>query len=113
MTNQALPPAFAALAPFVERWSVASQDERHRRRVASSLGELREFYDAIFPRMDDIIGHLNAHPLCDPEELPPGERNLYRLALSFMLISLPIDLRWKASDLTEGLAADRVSFVPA
>jgi hypothetical protein len=112
MSVRTLPIEFADLEQFVPAWTIEDQNDRHRKRVRSSLDELRAFYDAIYPRMNDLMGYLNGIPLCDPDELPPEAKNLYLLALSFMMISLPIDLRWRTSDLPEALAPERVIFTP-
>lgn len=86
-----LPAQFAELEPFAE-WIIPRERDRHLKRIGSGMEDLRRFYDAILPRMDEIMGVLKQYPV---DSAPPPEvRNLYFLALSFMEVSLPIELRW-------------------
>jgi hypothetical protein len=87
----ALPVQFAELEQFVE-WMISDELGRHRKRIGSGMEDLRRFYDAMLPRMDEIMGVLKQYPV---DSAPPPEvHNLYFLALSFMEVSLPIELRW-------------------
>ena len=51
MTDLSLPKSFEVLEPLVATWALATQDERQQRRIHSSRGELRAFYDAMQPRL--------------------------------------------------------------
>jgi|SRR5579885_305108 len=86
-----LPAQFAELEQFAE-WIVADERGRHLKRIAAPIEDLRRFYDAMLPRMEEIMGLLKQYPV---EAAPPPEvRNLYLLALAFMEASHPIELRW-------------------
>ena len=61
MTAQSLPAPFAGLEPFID-WSLTRERERTEKREASTMEEVREFYDAVFPRMEEIVKHLDAFP---------------------------------------------------
>ena len=81
------PAEFSDLERFRE-WSVATDAERIEKRGDSSDDELRAFYDAILPRMDDVFQYLNRHPL---DRMPPDARRLFDLAISFMEIANTIE----------------------
>jgi hypothetical protein len=108
---QELPPGFEELAPFVSEWGLATERERHRKRVGSSLDQVRAFYEAVTPRIHDIIAHLCNYPGADPNDLPPPERNLYNLALAFMECSHPIDLKWQRPDIDDAFPVERMEYL--
>lgn len=89
MTNQpTLPPAFADLAPFLD-WALPTADERQQRRLAATSEGLRAFYDAVLPRLEDILSAVDEYPLgALPEELRP----LYGIALSLAEVAPHIEL---------------------
>ena len=83
MTAQSLPAPFAGLKPFID-WSLTRERERTEKREASTMEEVREFYDAVFPRMEEIVKHLDAFPF---DALPEKEYRLYLLTLSLVEVS--------------------------
>ena len=108
---QELPAGFEELAPFVFEWGLATEKERHRKRVASSLEDVRTFYQAMTPRIHDIIAHLSSFPGADPNDLPSPERNLYNLALAFMETSHPIDLNRQRPDIDDAFPVERMEYL--
>jgi hypothetical protein len=54
-----LPSEFADLESFTE-WCLASEQERYDKRLASTMAEMQEFYDAAFGRLEDAIVYLDA-----------------------------------------------------
>ena len=111
MSGHALPAGFDELAPYVQQWALRTERERHHMRVASGLGPTRVFYEAVTPRIHDIIAHLNTFPGADPDDLPPPERNLYNLALAFMEASHPIDLHWQRPDIDDAFPFERMEYL--
>ena len=109
MTGHALPAQFADLAQFVSAWALKSEQERHENLTARSIGELRSFYDAMLPRMDEITLYLNRFPL---EAMPADARMLFDLTMTFMESAHPIDLRWRTTDIEDEFPADRFEFLP-
>jgi hypothetical protein len=91
MSDALLPPAFAALEPFARRWCLASEPERYAQRLASTMDEMQAFYDALFPRAEEAMIHLEQYPL---HELPPDALNLLHLLYSLILISFPVEI-WR------------------
>jgi hypothetical protein len=77
---QSLPPAFADLAPFLSTWgALETQEQRYLVRQDMRMAQLRAFYDAMAPRLREILDHLDQFPVDQP--LPAPEEALYRLAL--------------------------------
>ena len=94
-TNAMLPEAFADLEKFAETWSLPTQAARHGRRVSTAMQDLEDFYQTILPRMDAIAEHLNRFPL---EELSASAQNLLNLSLSFIEVSLAVELFHEPDD---------------
>lgn len=83
MAAQALPAPFADLAPH-GAWALEREAERTAKREASTVEDVRAFYDAVFPRMEAMVAHLERFPL---DALPEPERRLLWLALSVVEVS--------------------------
>src|SRR5262245_41656670 len=84
-----LPNWFAELEPFAERWCLATERERYAQRLASSLADMKAFYDAIFPRVDAALEYCDRFPLA---ELPDDAARLLRLVHSFVMVSFPVEV---------------------
>jgi hypothetical protein len=79
-TIQTLPAAFADLNPFLETWGeLQTAEERYLLRQRSRLEDLRRFYDAVAPRINEIFAHLDPFPVDVP--LPAPEAALFRVTL--------------------------------
>jgi hypothetical protein len=74
-----LPEGFADLEPFVADWVLPDSLARMAKRQASSIDDIRRFYDAIIGRADAALAHLRDFAL---GELPPAEERLLKLTLS-------------------------------
>jgi hypothetical protein len=79
MSDQLLPDGFGDLERFTS-WCITTERERNRKRLRSSIEELRDFYDTMLPRFDIIMKHLNRMPVA---ELPDPDLRLFYLTLSF------------------------------
>ena len=86
-----LPPEFSALERFAKDWCLASEPERYAKRLASSMDEIQAFYDALFPRAQEVIAYLEKFPL---HELPDDARRLLHLLYSLILVSFPVEI-WR------------------
>jgi hypothetical protein len=90
VSDALLPPEFASLESFAaDGWCLGSERERYEKRMRSNMPELLELYDAAFPRLREIIDHLDQFPL---DDLPEPERNLLHLAYSLIQVSLAVDM---------------------
>ena len=69
-------------------WVVPTERERLERRKDLPDAELKTFYDAFLPRMEDVVRHLNQFPL---DRMPDDARRLFDLAKSFMEIAITVE----------------------
>jgi hypothetical protein len=84
----ALPEPFHDLAPF-SGWTLAKESERTSKRLASTMEEIRAFYDAMLPRLEAIVQYLNQFPL---DRLPQEAQQLFYLTLSLVEVSSAVEL---------------------
>lgn len=105
MADAALPGAFQDLAPWLD-WALEPERARTAKKVASSMEELRAFYDAVMPRMEDIIAYLDG-VLSD--DRPAPAHRLYLLTLSLIEVSNLVEL-YKRREVIE--ACDPLHFNP-
>lgn len=101
-----LPKGFEDLAPYLD-WALPDQHRRGLKRMAATLGECRAFYDAITPRIEDLIHHLEHFPRSDV--LDPANNRLFMLGLAYMDAALPIELGWKSTVNEGSFPADRIN----
>jgi hypothetical protein len=102
-----LPKQFHDLEKFVEQgWSLATERERNAKRLSSSMAEIQALYDAILPKMDEIISHLNQFPL---DSMPEDARRLFYLTLSLAEVAPAVEF-YKQPEVVDGFPASR--FVP-
>jgi hypothetical protein len=83
MSEFTLPAVFADLEPFIA-WALERERERTEQREASTMDEIRIFYDAVFPRMEEIVAHLDGFAF---DALPEKEHRLFLLTLSLVEVS--------------------------
>jgi hypothetical protein len=86
--GQRLPASFSDLEPLIA-WALGSESEREDRRLASTLDELRAFYDAITPRIESIVAYLSQFAL---DEMPSQARELLHMALSWTEIASAVEI---------------------
>ncbi|MET3620120.1 hypothetical protein [Burkholderia ambifaria] len=110
MTATLLPDGFEDLAVFVDDWAIATECDRYAKRLATPMDEIRDFYNVISTRMDEIMQHLSAHPATDLAALPDSTLRLYRLALSYFEASHPIELHWSSPNLSDSFPAERIIY---
>src|SRR3954454_18783985 len=83
-----LPAEFADLEPFAEAWCLPTEPERQAQRFSSTMADMREFYDAIAPRAEVVISHLDTFAL---DAMPEEETNLLHLVYSMIQVSFPVE----------------------
>ena len=105
MPERQLPEPFADLEPYIA-WSLATEKERQRKRISSSMADIHAFYDAILPRMDAVIAYLDQFPL---EAMPADARRLLDLTFSLAEIAPAVE-QFKQPSVADGYDATR--FVP-
>ena len=95
-----LPDQFSDLEPFTE-WCLETEAERYTKRLTSSMDEIQAFYDAAFPRLEDMLAHLDALPL---DDLPDPETRLLWLCYSLVNASFPVEV-WRQPRVPDSGAA--------
>jgi hypothetical protein len=84
-----LPAEFAELEPFAETWCLATETERFNQRIASSMDDIRAFYDTFFPRLEEAIEFCDKYPL---DELPDDVEHLVQLIHSLVMVSMAVEI---------------------
>ena len=76
MSARLLPDGFAELEKYAG-WILPTEAARMAKRRASTLEDLKALYDAMLPRLDDVLSHLNKFQL---GAMPEAEERLLRLS---------------------------------
>jgi hypothetical protein len=91
MSPQALPAEFSDLEPFLETWGkLETAQERYLVRQQSRMADLQAFYDAIAPRIEQVLNHLDRFPI--DTQLPRPEDTLFRLALALAEVTPAVEI---------------------
>ena len=101
MTDALLPSAFAEFEPFAAKWCLATEGERYKERLASTMDEIQAFYDAFFPRAEQAIVFCEKFPL---DELPEDAERLLQLLYSLVMVSFPVEA-WRQPHVPDSGAA--------
>jgi len=102
MSETSLPSAFAELEMHAQRWCLATETERWNARVSSTMPELREFYDAFFPRLEEAIDYCDKFSL---DSLPDDALNLLHMIYSLIMVAMAVEIMHQAAPVD---AADAV-----
>ena len=106
MTDAALPEGFEDLSPWLD-WALEPERARTAKKTEASMEELGAFYDAMMPRMEEIIAYLDG--VGDGDDRPAPAHRLYLLSLSLVEISNLVEL-YKRREVIE--ACDPLHFNP-
>jgi len=106
MSERLLPESFQDLEPFAAVWSLATERERNRKRLSSSMEEIQAFYEALLPRLEAVIAYLNQLPL---DSMTVDAQRLMYLTLSLAEVAPAVEL-FKQPGVVDGYDAAR--FVP-
>ena len=102
-----LPEAFADLDPHLD-WALEPERARTAKKAASSMEEIRAFYDAMMPRLEEIMAYLDGAPARRREA--GGRRyRLHLLALSLVEVANLVEI-YKRREIIE--ACDPLDFNP-
>jgi hypothetical protein len=105
--NTRLPAEFGDLTRFVKEWALETERDRYVKLLATSLDELKVFFDAMLPRAEAIVAYLGRWPL---DALPADARLLYDLILTFVETAHPIELKWRTTNVADSLPPERLRF---
>ena len=84
-----LPSAFAELEDYARTWCLATETERWNARVNASMPELRDFYDAFFPRLEEAIDYCDKFPL---DNVPDDALNLLHMIYSLIMVAMAVEI---------------------
>lgn len=87
MTGSLLPATFQDLEPHLE-WSLPTERARSAKRQASTIAALTAFYDAMLPRMEDVLPYLAQFP---SEDVAADVERLFHLALALAEIAPAVE----------------------
>lgn len=82
-----LPAAFRDLECWAD-WALATETARNAKRLATPYPVLQAFYDAMLPRLDDLLAYLDAFPL---QALTADGERLLLLSLSLAEVAPAIE----------------------
>ncbi|MGV9675946.1 hypothetical protein ACWDSJ_11765 [Nocardia sp. NPDC003482] len=99
-TATPLPAEFADLAPFSD-WILPTEPERYAKRLASTMAEMQDLYDTVFPRLDAALAYIERF---DWHDLPDEARALFHLLQSLVMVSFPVEV-WKQPRVPDSGAA--------
>ena len=109
MPEGQLPEGFHDLEPYLE-WSLATDRERITKRKMSPMAEITAFYEAMLPRMSEILSFLEQYPVeQDTAQTPADVQRLFFLTLSLAKIAPAVELY--GYPVPEGLDALRLENV--
>ncbi len=89
MSTNELPEGFQDIERFAAQWVLPTEAQRYEERLTSSMAELQTFYDAMLPRMEPAMSHLDRFTV---GKYPEKEQRLLNLALMFMEVAPAVEL---------------------
>lgn len=89
MTEALLPSAFAELEGFAQTWCLPTEAERWDMRMASSMADMRQFYNGCFPRLEEAIDYCDKFSLND---MPDDAVHLLHLIYSLIMVAMAVEI---------------------
>ena len=87
MPEVSFPEAFHDLEQW-SAWVLETEKERSDKRQASTIEELKAFYDAMLARTDEALSYIDQFPL---DNLPPDAQQLFLLTLSLAEVAPAVE----------------------
>jgi hypothetical protein len=88
MSEFVFPEGFRDLEQW-RAWSLATEQERSDKRQASTMAEIRAFYDALLARAEEILTYVDQFPL---DQMPEDARRLFYLTLALAEVAPAVEL---------------------
>jgi len=104
-SQKRLPEAFRDLGRHLE-WALPTERERTAKRHASSMQEIRVFYDAMVERLEEILRYLGGFSL---ENVPADANTLLLLTMSLAEVAPAVE-NFGQPDVVDGYHWSR--FIP-
>jgi hypothetical protein len=102
MPDALLPSAFAEFEEYARIWCLATETERWNARMASTMPQMQQFYDAFFPRLEEAIDYCDKFPL---DGLPEDALNLLHMIYSLIMVAMAVEIMHQPAPVS---AADAV-----
>ena len=103
MPEASLPEAFRDLEHW-SAWALETEKERSDKRQASTLEDLKAFYDAMCARTDAALSYVAQFPL---DNLPPDAQRLFLLTLSLAEVA-PVVEQFGQPQVVDGYDIERI-----
>jgi hypothetical protein len=84
-----LPDGFSELETCVADWALPTRAERYAARLDRPFDDLVAFYDAVAPRAEEAVAHLDG---LDINALPEDATRLLHLLYSLILVSYAVNV---------------------
>jgi hypothetical protein len=84
-----LPSAFAELEEFAQTWCLPTEAERWNQRLLSTMAEMRAFYQAFFPRLEEAIEYCDKFSL---DDMPEDAVHLLHLIYSLVMVAMAVEI---------------------
>ena len=84
-----LPAGFQELESFVPYWVSDSNDARREARSTAKMEDIQSFYDAIVPRAEEGILHLEQYGL---DAMPEDATRLFKLLLAMNHAAIAVEM---------------------
>jgi len=108
MSDQIFPAGFENLKKFAPDWVLQGPLEKQQKRSERPLSVVKAFNDELYPEMERIIDYLKTVPM---DGMSEADKNLYRLAATWMEMSHPVDLKWNDTDERDVFPFERIHLV--
>ncbi|MGE3745300.1 MAG: hypothetical protein AB7G25_06265 [Sphingomonadaceae bacterium] len=101
-----MPEPFQDLGGFLD-WALPTETLRRQKRESSTMEEIREFYDAVLPKVQAIMDHFRAAETESggPDKVDDDSKTLFTLMLAFACASLSVELH-KSPVVPDGMPGD-------
>ena len=87
MPKSLLPAQFHDLEQWLA-WSLATEQERSVKRQASTMDDIKAFYNAMLARMEEVLPYLEQFPV---DALPEDATRLFYLTLSLAEVAPAVE----------------------
>lgn len=87
METSVLPAAFTDLEPYLA-WALPTENERTYRRKTSEMQDIRDFWEAMAPKLPEVMEYLDRY---HESELTEDGKRLFYLALAMMEIAPAVE----------------------
>lgn len=100
---RSLPAEFADLDKYLD-WALPTERARSRKRLTSSMEEIKAFYDDMLARIEPALEYLNTFPL---DDMPEPQQNLLNLTLMLAEVANAVELFKTQPGVIDGFDPER------